>query len=87
MAILTDTKAKTISPKGSKISDGTIAGLWLHPAKTKKGRGYWQLRYVSPTTGKRRDIGFGTYPEVSIATARIKAAEAHEAIAAGAGLL
>ena len=82
MTILTDTKAKTISPHGGKIADGTQQGLWLCPSNIK-GRGYWQLRYTSPVTGKRRDIGLGTYPDVSISFARKQATETKEAIAAG----
>ena len=41
------------------------------------------MRFVSPVTGKRRDIGFGIYPEVSIQQARKMAVDARELIAAG----
>ena len=50
------------------------------PTKVK-GRGQWKLRYVSPTTSKRRDIGFGVYPEVSIHEARRVGTEARQLIA------
>ena len=41
------------------------------------------MRFVSPVTGKRRDIGFGIYPEVSIQQARKLAVNAREIIASG----
>ena len=58
--MLRDATAKSINPEDKPLADGTIAGLRLHPTKTK-GRGQWKLWYVSPTTGKRRDIGLGAY--------------------------
>jgi len=51
------------------ISEGTVSGLRLHPAKTR-GKGNWKLRYISPETGKRRDIGLGAFPKISIIKAR-----------------
>ncbi len=45
---------------------GSITGLALHPSSTK-GHGKWVLRYVSPISGKRRNAGLGSYPEISIA--------------------
>lgn len=68
MAIITDTKARNIKPSDGVIPHGGVAGLALHPSKTK-GRGKWVLRYVSPVTGKRRNAGLGSYPEVSISEA------------------
>ncbi|MFX3680895.1 MAG: tyrosine-type recombinase/integrase [Hyphomicrobiales bacterium] len=50
---------------------------------TTPGRGKWVLRFVSPETRKRRDMGLGTYPAVPIAAARRVAAEARHAIASG----
>ena len=52
----------------------------LVPGKSR-GRGKWVLRYISPTTRKRRDMGLGTYPEVSIAEARAAASKARSDIA------
>ena len=78
--MLRDATAKSIQPDDKPLADGTVAGLRLHPTKTK-GRGQWKLRYVSPTTGKRRDIGFGVYPEVSIHEARRLGTEARQLIA------
>ncbi len=41
------------------------------------------MRFVSPETNKRRDMGFGVYPEVSIIEARKAAASARESIRNG----
>lgn len=68
MAILTDTKARSIKPDDPAIPHGNVTGLALHPSKAK-GHGKWVLRYVSPVTGKRRNAGLGSYPDVSIAEA------------------
>ncbi|WP_374554687.1 tyrosine-type recombinase/integrase [Aquitalea pelogenes] len=68
MAILTDTKARSLKPEDKPISHGAVTGLCLHPSGSK-GRGKWVLRYVSPQTGKRRNAGLGAYPEVAIAEA------------------
>ncbi len=78
--MLRDATAKSIKPDDKPLADGTVAGLRLLPTKVK-GRGQWKLRYVSPTTSKRRDIGFGVYPEVSIHEARRLGTEARQLIA------
>ncbi|MDA7777540.1 tyrosine-type recombinase/integrase [Rhodobacteraceae bacterium] len=80
--MLRDVTAKTIKPTDKPMSDGTVIGLRLHPAKLK-GQGTWKLRFVSPAKGKRRDISFGVYPEVSIVVARQLANEARCQIALG----
>ena len=61
------------------LPDGTVKGLWLKSA-AKKGRGYWKFRYVSPVTKKRRETGFGAYPDVSIVEARRQANTARDEI-------
>ena len=68
MATITDTKARNIQPADPAIPHGNITGLALHPSSTK-GHGKWVLRYASPVTGKRRNAGLGSYPEVTIAEA------------------
>lgn len=68
MATITDTRARNLKPSDPAIPHGNVTGLALHPSQTK-GRGKWVLRYVSPVTGKRRNAGLGSYPEVSIAEA------------------
>ena len=69
MAFISDLKARNLKPGDRPISDGKITGLYLHPG-VEKGHGKWILRFVSPVTGKRRDMGLGVYPEVGIAEAR-----------------
>ncbi|WP_420587928.1 tyrosine-type recombinase/integrase [Marivita sp.] len=80
--MLTETRAKRIGPGDKPMADGTVAGLRLLPG-SGKGRGKWQLRFVSPETGKRRDMGLGVYPDVSILSARERASEARKRIAEG----
>lgn len=82
MAILTDTKARNIKPDGPQIAHGGVTGLVLIPSKTK-GRGKWVVRFVSPTTGKRRNAGLGSYPDVTIAEAGKQANAMREQLAAG----
>lgn len=82
MANLSNLQANNIKPDDKPIADGTVTGLWLHPGKIK-GHGKWILRFVSPQTNKRRDMGFFTYPEVSIADARKAALAARELIRNG----
>ncbi len=80
MGMLTDAKARAIKPEDKDLPDGTVKGLWLKPT-TKKGRGQWIFRYVSPVTQKRRDMGLGAYPDVTIAAARRQANDARQELA------
>jgi integrase len=80
--MITDTKARRLQPGEKPVGDGTVAGLRLEPAKLK-GHGKWILRFVSPVSGKRRDMGLGVYPDVSIAEARKRGTAAREKIALG----
>lgn len=82
MANLSDLKARNIKPDAKPIADGTVPGLRLHPGK-EKGLGKWLLRFVSPETNKRRDMGLGAYPEVSITEVRKAASSARELIRSG----
>ncbi|MFQ2228838.1 hypothetical protein ACK32Z_18285, partial [Aeromonas hydrophila] len=61
MALLTDTKARNLKPDDKAIAHGGVTGLALHPS-TAKGRGNWVLRYVSPVTGKRRNVNRPHFP-------------------------
>jgi len=80
--MLVETKAKNIKPNDAPISDGTVIGLRLIPSNIK-GHGKWKLRFTSPVTIKRRDMGLGTYPNVSIAQARDKGNQARISISQG----
>ena len=83
MANLTDSKARAIRPNNKPLADGTVAGLRLHRHEREKGQGQWKLRFISPETSKRRDMGLGSYPAVSLVSARTQAAEARVLIASG----
>lgn len=82
VAILTDTKARNIKPGSPQLSHGGVTGLILIPSNTK-GHGKWVLRFVSPKTGKRRNAGLGSYPEIGIADAGKRAMEMREQLVAG----
>ena len=82
MQQISDVKAKSIKPGDKAISHGGVPGLRLEPGSTK-GRGKWVLRYVSPLTGKRRDMGCGSYPAISIAAVRAAGEAARTIIAEG----
>lgn len=58
---------------------GVVQGLALHVTKT--GARSWVLRVM--IAGKRRDMGLGNYPGVTLAQARDKAREARELIRQG----
>ena len=68
-------KAKNLG-KG-KYADGQ--GLWL--VKARKDAGKWILRIV--IEGKRREMGLGHWPDVSIAEAREGASEARKKLRGG----
>lgn len=79
---LTELKARKIKPADGALADGTVTGLQLLPG-SEAGRGKWRLRFVSPETGKRRDMGLGPYPEISISQARDLAQAARRLLASG----
>lgn len=72
---LTSLKAKNL-PAG-KHADGR--GLWL--VKRRKEAGKWLVRLT--VSGKRREMGLGPWPEVTIAEARERAAEARRQVRDG----
>lgn len=76
MAKLTATKIKAIKGKG-RYGDGD--GLFLNVTVT--GTKSWVQRVV--VHGRRRDIGLGGYPAVSLAQARQRCADNRQVIAAG----
>lgn len=82
MSQITELRARKMQAGGKPMNDGTIPGLRLEPGAVN-GRGKWILRYVSPLAGKRRDMGLGVYPEVSIKDARGRAMEARNLISHG----
>lgn len=68
-------KAKSLGP--GKHFDGL--GLML--VKSRKEAGKWKLRLT--VAGKRREMGLGSWPDVSIAEARDRAAEARKQLRDG----
>lgn len=72
---LTDSKIKHASPKADgkplNISDG--GGLYLHVKHTGK---YWRYNYRMG--GKMKTLSIGSYPEISLKTARERHDEARE---------
>lgn len=78
---ITDRQARAIKPTDKPLAAG-VTGLTLQPT-TVQGRGKWNLRFVSPVTGKRRDMGLGVFPDVAVADALEEAERARKMIAAG----
>ena len=78
--VLTQTMAKAIKAGDKPLSHNGVKGILLVPSKTQDGRGRWVLRYVSPTTKKRRDMGLGSFPEISVAQIVKKASEVRSKI-------
>ena len=73
-AAVRNAKAKT---KTFKMSDGEGLFLVVMPSGSK----YWRLRYFF--VGKEKLLALGVYPEISLADARERRAQARKVIAAG----
>lgn len=80
--MLSDAKARKLKAGDKPVLDGTVKGLYLFPAQVP-GTGKWILRFVSPINSRRRDMGMGSYPTVSIHEARTRAFEARLQIQSG----
>ena len=78
MARLTVARIKTLTEPG-RYGDGE--GLYLSVSKT--GTRSWVQRIVDPTSYKRRDIGLGSFPTVTLANARELAADNRKLVASG----
>ena len=76
MAKLTATKIKAFPDKG-RYGDGLFLNV------TATGTKSWVQRVM--VHGRRRDIGLGGYPAVSLAEARQRCTDNRKAIAAGLG--
>lgn len=74
---LSDIQAKNVKPKTSpyKITDGDGMYLLVMP----NGAKYWRMNYRF--AGKQKTMALGTYPEVSLGTARKKRIAARELLA------
>lgn len=82
MSQLTDLKLKGTTPGSKPMQDSAVSGLRFETG-AYKGQGKWILRFVSPVTGKRRDMGLGRYPEISLADAREKGLAARKVLVSG----
>lgn len=71
---LTNTEVKQAKPKDKEYSlvDGGGLALRIKPNRSK----LWIFNYYRPYTKKRANISFGTFPDVSLADARLKRQEA-----------
>ncbi|WNC72524.1 integrase domain-containing protein [Thalassotalea psychrophila] len=76
---LSDIKVKTTKPQEKEYAlfDGGGLVLRVRPNGSKS----WRFTYTKPFTKKRSNVSFGTYPEVSLAAARILRQDARELIA------
>ncbi len=76
---LTNTQVKQAKAcaKEYTLSDGDGLQLRIKPSGSKS----WVLKYSKPFTKARTNIGFGTYPEVTLANARDKRKVARELLA------
>jgi integrase len=74
---LTDRAVRTAAP--GRHMDGTVRGLTL--LVWSSGARSWVLRYQ--IAGRRRDMGLGPYPEITLARAREKALEARRLVKEG----
>jgi len=75
---LADVKVKSDKWASGRHSDG--GGLYLNVSSV--GTKSWLFMWT-PAGGKRREMGLGAYPAVSLAKARAKAAECRIAVAEG----
>lgn len=80
--MLTDTKARKCKAGSKPITVGGVTGLRFEPS-SQNGTGKFILRFVSPENGKRRDMGLGVYPNISIAQVRTTALNFRSLIADG----
>lgn len=78
---LTDTAIRKTKPSATvqKLRDGGGLYLLLRP----DGGRWWRWDYRRPVTGKRNTLSLGTYPDVSLFTARERHAAARRLLAEG----
>jgi integrase len=76
---LTEVVVRNAKPKDKpqKLTDGDGMFLYVHP----NGGKYWRLQYRF--AGKQKVLALGVYPEVSLADARERRAQARKVLAAG----
>ena len=78
---LTDTAIRKAKPGDAQIKLRDGGGLYL--LMRPDGARWWRWDYRRPVTGKRNTLSLGTYPDVGLADARQRHAEARKLLAAG----
>lgn len=82
LALKAKLKNRSTGQRGAAARIAVGGGLYLLVKPSgSPGRGSWVLRFV--VDGKRRDMGLGGFPDVSLAEARLAAAEAISAARRG----
>lgn len=78
---LSDTEIKTAKPKDKEynLADGSGLQIRIKPNGSK----LWLLNYSHPITKKRQNLSLGSYPDISLLSARKLAQEARTLIAHG----
>ncbi len=78
---LSDTEIRNAKPKEKEypLSDGDGLSIVV----TSNGGKWWRFNYVSPISGKRNRISFGTYPDVTLLKARELRAKVRQEIQNG----
>ncbi|EJO4030904.1 tyrosine-type recombinase/integrase [Vibrio cholerae] len=72
------TKAKPLEKEYS-LADGNGLYLRIKP----NGAKLWIFNYIHPTTKKRKNISLGTFPDITLASAREKTRELRQLVAEG----
>ncbi|MEF2482869.1 tyrosine-type recombinase/integrase [Vibrio mimicus] len=87
MAIIRDVHIKNaeIKDKEYTLTIGEVLQLRIRPSRSKSGSGTkaWQFKYRHPVTKKITKIPMGTYPALTLASARQMATEYRRQIAEG----
>ena len=76
---LTNTEVKNAKPREKEYNPADGDGLQLR-VKTN-GSKLWLFNYYHPYSKKRANLGFGKYPQVTLALARKKLQQARELLA------
>lgn len=81
MAKLTAKEVANAKAKDKPYRLGDGGGLYLYVRKS--GTKAWECRYIKPATQKPTYTGIGSYPDISLADARLKATEIRKLVAGG----
>ncbi|MBN4075624.1 integrase arm-type DNA-binding domain-containing protein [Gammaproteobacteria bacterium AH-315-E17] len=76
---LSDTEVKLARPKAKEYNLADGKGLYLRVKPI--GSKLWIFNYSRPISKKRANLGLGSYPELSLSEARLKAQELRNVLA------